>query len=87
MVEVMLTTVDNPYSPFDSYDEWYRWDMANGYNTPGLLARVAKVSLELSDADISVEIENAIDEIVSENVLGLYRKVYKNLDEDKSLEE
>ena len=71
----MLTTVDNPYDPFTQFDEWYQYDQRMGYDTSGFLARIVKTSDELSEADQDVAIENAIDEIVEYNVLGLYRKV------------
>ena len=77
MNSVMLTTIDNPFSPFDQWDEWYAFDMRAGYNTSGLLARIAKVSNDLSDKDIDQAIELAIDEIVAENVSGMHRKVTK----------
>lgn len=71
----MLTTVDNPYNPFTQFDEWYGFDERSGYHTTQFLARVTLSSPDLSDADQSIAIENAIEEIVSENVLGLYKKV------------
>lgn len=71
----MLTTVDNPYNPFTEFDEWYRFDTSAGYNTVGLLARVVRTSDELSDAQQSTAIEDAIDEIVTENVSGMHKKV------------
>ena len=74
----MLTTVDNPYNPFTQFNEWYAYDEAKGYKTTSFLARIVVTSDELSEADQSVAIENAIDEIVRENVLGLYRKVSLN---------
>jgi len=73
--EFMLTTVDNPYDPFTQWDEWYAWDQAAGYHTPGLLARIAKVGDDLADADQHLAIQQAIDEIVEENVLGVFLKV------------
>lgn len=73
--EFMLTTVDNPYDPWTQWDEWFAWDAAAGYHTPGLLARVARTSDDLSEADQSLAIQQAIDEIVQENVLGIFRKV------------
>lgn len=75
MAEHMLTTVDNPYNPFTHFNEWLAFDTAAGYGTLSFLARVARTSPELSEADESLAIEQAIDEIVSENVLGIYRKV------------
>lgn len=73
--EHMLTTVDNPYNPFTHFDEWYSWDMAAGYNTSAFLARVIRTSDDLSEADQDLAREEAIEEIVRENVLGRYRKV------------
>ena len=80
MDEHMLTTVDNPYNPTTQFDEWFVWDQSAGYNTLAYLGRVVKTSDELSDADQSLAIEQAIDEIVSENV-GLYKKVPMTVNE------
>lgn len=74
-MQYMLTTVDNPYNPSTHFDEWYAWDEAAGYHTSSFLARVVRSSEELSEADQNVAIETAIDEIVRENVLGVYKKV------------
>lgn len=71
----MLTTVDNPFNPFIDYDKWNAYDEAQGYYTSNFLARVVVTSSEISEADQDLAIENAIDEILKENVLGIYRKV------------
>jgi hypothetical protein len=71
----MLTTVDNPFDPVTQWDEWLSYDETAGYFTNNLLARIARLSPDLSDADEVVAIEQAIDEIVEENVNGLYRKI------------
>jgi hypothetical protein len=71
----MLTTVDNPFDPFTQFDEWNRFDEDRGYYTTALLARIVLTSDELSQADQDVAIELGIEEIVQENVLGLYKKV------------
>lgn len=71
----MLTTFDNPFNPFTQWDEWYQWDLAAGYNTASLLARITIDSPELSDTDQELAIQDAIEEIVRENVSGMYRKV------------
>ena len=71
----MLTTIDNPYNPWTHYDEWFAWDAQAGYHTPGYLARIVRSSDELSDEDQSLAIEQAIDEIIGENVLGIYKRV------------
>lgn len=71
----MLTTVDNPYNPFTQFDEWIRFDESSGYFTTNYLARLTLSSGDLSDADQSSAIEHAIDEIVNENINGMYRKI------------
>lgn len=75
MADHMLTTVDNPYNPFTHFQEWLSFDIGAGYHTLAFLARITKSSDELSEADQSLAIEEAIEEIVRENVLGIYRKV------------
>lgn len=76
MSQAMLTTLDNPYDPFTKFDEWFAFDEGKGYHTCSYLARVAKVSDELSEADESQAIDQAIDEILYYNLTGNYKKVY-----------
>ena len=71
----MLTTIDNPYNPFTQFDEWYEWDESSGYCTTSYLARLTITSNELSDVDQDSAIESAIEEIIAENINGMYRKV------------
>ena len=85
MLESMLTTVDNPYDPFDQYDLWYAYDARHGHHTPGFLARIANVSDETSEADQSRAIEQAIDEIVKENVSGIFKKVSREIQDTEAL--
>ena len=74
-VEMMVTTTDNPWDPFTQFDEWYAFDVRSGYNTCGYLARLARSSYELSEADQRVAINEAVEQIVKENILGIYKKV------------
>ena len=76
--EYMLTTVDNPFDPFTRFDEWLAYDSRMGYNTAGMLDRIANVSSDLSEPDQALAIQDAIDEIVKENVSGMWTKVAKN---------
>ena len=73
--QVLLTTIDNPYNPFTQWDEWYSFDESHGYCTSGYLARIASTSKELSDDDNDEIINDAIDEIVKLNPLGIHIKV------------
>ena len=40
MRECMLTTNDNPFDPFDNFEEWYKIDMQLQHNTSALVARL-----------------------------------------------
>ena len=75
MTEYMLTTVDNPYDPFDQFDDWYQFDMDKGYGSCSYLDRIARTSDQLSDEENNQEIERAIDEIIRYDFMNIYKKV------------
>lgn len=74
-LDYMLTTIDNPYNPFDEFDSWLMFDKENDYNTCEYLARIAKLAQDFSTKEEETEIERAMDEIVIMNPLGIYKKV------------
>lgn len=73
-----LTTIDNPFDPFDDFDKWYAFDIAHGYDSCGYLARIARTSDKFSEEDQEREIQRAIDEIVKLNINGMYTKVARS---------
>lgn len=73
--EVYLTTEDNPFNPSTDFDKWFAFDEEQGYHSCGLLARVALVSDDLSEADQVRAIESAIDKIVEINPFGNHKKL------------
>lgn len=75
----MLTTVDNPFDPFEDYPAWYRFDTQAGYDSASFLGRIVIDSEEMSEADQHLATEQAIDEIVRENVTGMYKKVVRDM--------
>ena len=77
MQNVMLSTIDNPFNPFTQWDEWKRYDEDHKHFTCAYLARIAKTSDDLSEADYDQAVTDAIDEIVKFNINGLYTKVYE----------
>lgn len=78
MPAIMLTTIDNPFNPFTHWDEWRRYDEDKQYYTCAYLDRIVHTSYELTDIENNKIIENAINEILSLNINGLYAKVYEN---------
>lgn len=79
MIETMLTTFDNPYDPFTEWDPWYAFDEAAGHATSGLLARITVSSNDLPEPVQQQAINDAIDEILREDVTGLYLKVTREV--------
>lgn len=69
----MLTTVDNPFDPRTNYQQWWLWDKENYYNTPEYIARVAQVSVEDDETIVTAKIKIAINEILENDVLGIYK--------------
>ena len=79
MAAVAITTIDNPFDPFDDFDSWYRFDMDKGYNSCALLARLALTSDAFADKENDEEIERAMDEIIKYDVLNIYKKVKREI--------
>ena len=80
--EVMLTTFDNPYDPFDEFVPWWMYDIEKGYNTCSLLARIARYSEEFSTVEDKIETERAIEAIIDNDFLNIYKKVVRETEND-----
>ena len=73
----MLTTFDNPFDPFEQFTSWFMFDVEKGYNSCSYLARIAKLTDDMTDQEVSDEIERAIDEIIQYDCANIYKKVKK----------
>ena len=73
----MLTTVDNPFDPFEQFTSWFLFDVEKGYNSCGKLARIANVSESMSETEFNNEIDSAIDKLIKVDFLDIYKKVTK----------
>lgn len=72
MAERLLSTSDNPYNPFTEFDQWRNWDEQSGYYTLSYLARITVTSDDLSELDQAKAIDQAVAEILEENITGNY---------------
>lgn len=72
---VMLSTKDNPYNPIDNFELWNQFDCLKGYNSCGLLARVAVYSEAMTDSEELEETERAINEIIRLDLTNNFIKV------------
>lgn len=75
----MLSTIDNPYDPFDNFREWFAFDEMKGYHTTSYLGRLIHSSFEMSETDQALQVEFAVDEAVEENILGIYIKLVREV--------
>lgn len=78
MSDCRLTTFDNPYNPFEQFVLWMLYDNQHGYNTCGKIDRLTHYSDDMSEKEIDEEHERVVDEIIDNDFLNIYRKVYRN---------
>lgn len=70
-----LTTIDNPFDPFEQFDSWLMFDKEKGYNSCERLARIAQITDDMTQKEFDDENERAIDEIIKHDILNVYQKV------------
>lgn len=85
--EYMLTTFDNPFDPFEQFTSWRLFDLEKGYNSSERLARLVNLTDDLSEAEESIEIERAIDEIIRYDFLNIFKKVKRNNKTNNEIEQ
>ncbi len=73
----MLTTIDNPFDPFEDFTNWFLYDVEKGYNSCSYLARIAKTSNSLTERENDEEIARAIKEIIKFDFRNIYKMVQK----------
>ena len=79
MSTCMLTTIDNPFDPFEQFTSWLLFDKEKGYNSSERLMRIANISDDMTQKEIDEETERAIDEIIKYDFMNIYVKVKKEL--------
>ena len=85
--DCMLTTFDNPYNPFDDFTLWLMYDKEQGYDTCERLARIAKLSDNMSQDEIDAETARAMDEIIFYDFLNIYKKVWQDVEPETEVPE
>ena len=75
MKRFRITTLDNPYDPFDDFTHWFLFDEEKGYHTCSYLGRIVHPSNQLPDEENEKDNEEAIDEMIKYDFQGIYKKV------------
>ena len=77
MRQVTVTTIDNPFNPFDDFINWHLFDIEKGYYTSAKLGRLTKLTDEMTEIEENEEVERAVDELIRIDPLDIYTKVVK----------
>lgn len=76
--DFMITTIDNPYNPFDDFDNWFMYDCDKGYYTCNTLARLINDKNLITEKQKDDERKRAIERLIEIDPLAIYKKIYKN---------
>ena len=82
MRTIALTTIDNPFDPIEDFDHWFSTDLElallnHRRDTCSMLGLFARTSEKLSSSENSELIEEAIDGIIENDFMGVYKKIVK----------
>lgn len=77
--QVNITTIDNPFDPFNNSNDWLMFDIEKGYYTCSKLGRLAKLTPDMTEKEELEEIERAIDRLIKLDPLDVYIKVVREV--------
>ena len=73
--EVTVTTIDNPFNPFEDFNSWFMFDIEKGYYTSSKLARLTNLEDNMTEKEENEEVERAVDELIEIDPLDIYIKL------------
>lgn len=79
---VAITTIDNPYDPIDDFEHWFQFDNDKGYYTSSSIARLSSNKTGLTQEEIEIDNEKAIDRLIELDPLCIYKKIIKIIQND-----
>lgn len=74
---IHITTIDNPFDPFEDFENWYLFDCEKGYYTCSRLARLANIEENMTEEEEDQEIERVTDRLIQLDPLDIYKKLVK----------
>ena len=80
--ECRLTTVDNPFDPFEQFTSWYLFDMEKGYDCCGRVDRLINVSDDMTEFEVEKENERAIDRLIELDFTDTFKKVIRETEQE-----
>lgn len=70
---VHITTIDNPFNPFEDFASWYDFDMEKGYCSCQRVARLANITDDMTDIEEEAEMERATKRLVEIDPLDIFQ--------------
>ena len=55
-----LTTIDNPWSPFTQFRDWYNYDESHDYGSCSIVDRLSHTTDDMTLVEEAKEIESAL---------------------------
>lgn len=80
--KVHITTIDNPFNPFEDFASWYDFDMEKGYCSCQRVARLANITDDMSEVEKDVETERATRRLVEIDPLDIYQLYIIKVEDD-----
>lgn len=77
----MLSTLDNPFNPFDDFTSWYMYDCEKGHNTASRIARIADLNSEMTQKEQDEAMRQAIEFIMKHDLEKKFTVIY-NTDQE-----
>lgn len=77
MRQVHITTIDNPFDPFDDFNSWFMFDVEKGYYSSSKIARLVKTTDDMTEKEEIEAIESAIDRLIEIDPLDIYVKIVR----------
>ena len=89
MIQYMITTNDNPFSPFDDFDNWFQFDTQKDHYSFSVLMREAVLQDDMTELEYNAEISRAIEEIIKNDFTDTFMKatkVYPDLEDEDNIQ-
>jgi len=74
-----ITTIDNPFDPFENFDDWFQFDVEKGYYSCSKIARIVENIENTEEKQEDELLEEAIDRLIEIDPLDIYRKLVKEV--------
>ena len=82
---IRVTSADNPYDPFEQWEQWLLFDINSGYNTCGRLDKVTHTSDAMTEKELFDAVEDGINILMKTGCINKkgtiveYKKVIKEI--------